>query len=476
MTDSIHPENDDIFQPEDENINKSYIADSSDLIENNTLSEENSFVANEDAYPNNNEAYECEEEELSEENHNNEEINAEDETLSANPPKNKVAAFSAIKLFLANKIYAFSKLDKKKKNKTIITYLVCLILVILILTDIIPILPNSYHRAYVGNQFTIGEITQSKSTSYHNGVIYAKSGSVMCFGPNMKLLSRIDTFDGKPYVRTNGDGVIVYSKNGNKALVMTSEKDYNIVDSEEKIISASVNNHGDYVLVGKEAGYSACVSVYNSDQKCIYKWHTGNNVLDTAISPNAESIVASVIEYSDTAVYSKLVFLNTSKKEPVMEIDLNSCLATELLFLDSKTVVAIGDTFTTAYTPDGNEKWHIEYDGKLLNTYDISDDGTLAFLFNRYNSALSESFVEIYNTRGKKVGKYNSPDNVRAISLNNDHCLMTLDDATVLIDKDGDVKKIKPLKSEYSNLVLFQNYNFAFGTQNGVAEILSVRH
>ena len=477
MTDSIHPENDDILQPESENINKSDINDASDLIENDTLSEENlSQEIQEDAYQNDDASYEYEEEVLPEENIDSEEISTEDDTLAIEPKENKGAAFSALKLFLANKIYAFSKLDKKKKVRLITTYSVIFILTFLILTDLIPILPNSYHRSYVGNQFTIGQTSHSKSVSYRKGVIYAKSGSVMCFGPDMELLSRIDTFDGKPYVRTNGDGAIVYAKNGNKALVMTSEKDYNIVESAEMIISASVNNDGGYVLVSKEAGYTACVSAYNADRKCIYKWHTGNNILDTAISPDSKNIVASVIEYSDTSLYSKLVFLNTSKKEPVMQIELDSCLATELVFLNSNTVVAIGDTFTTAYTPDGNEKWHIDYDGRLLSTYDISDDGTIAFLFNRYNSALSESFVEIYNARGKRVGKYNSPDNIRTISLNNNYCLLTFDDSTVLIDKDGDDKKTKPLKNEYSNLILFENYNFAFSTLNGVAEILSVRH
>ncbi len=477
MTDSIHPNNDDITQPEIENINNSDIVDSTDLTQTDADCKENTLPDNEDeAYISDDDAYECEEEESSyiEEPCENECV--EEEIADSEPTKKEDNILSKAKLFVANKIYEFSKLEKNKKIKKATTYLIIFILAVLILTDIIPILPNSYHRAYVGNQYTIGETTQSTSANYKKGVIYAKSGSVMCFGPNMKLISQIDSFDGKPYIRTNKDCAIVYAKNGNKAIIMTSQEDYNIVESEETIISASVNNDGDYVLVGKEAGYTACVSAYNSKQKCLYKWHTGNNILDTAISPNAENIVASVIEYSDTSLYSKLVFLNTSQKEPIMQIELDSCLATELLFLDSKTVVAIGDTFTTAYTPDGNEKWHINYDGRILNTYDISDDGNIAFLFNRYNSALSESFIEIYNARGKKIGNYNSPENVRTISLNNNHCLLTLDDSTVLIDKDGDAKKVKPLKKEYANIVLFENYNFAFSTSNGVAEILSVRH
>jgi len=474
MTDSIHPENNDIIQPQNEELNTTdtvvEIDEYDDVQESYDESEEEISDSGNDEPCDEVQSYEDDLQISSDEE-------ADDLTYdSTEKSKNETSFMSNLKIVLASVIYKFSKLDKKKRNKYITIYTIIFVLVVLILSDIIPVLPNSYHRSYVGNQYTVGETGRSASASYRKGVIYANDGSVMCFGPDMKLLSHIDTFSGTPYIRTSGDGAVVYTKNGNKALVMSNEKKQKIVNSDEAIISASVNKKGDYILVTKEAGYTACVSAFNYNSQALYKWHTGNNILDTAISPNGQNIVASVIEYSDTSLYSKLIFLDVASKEPLAQIELNANLALELAFLDDNTVVAIGDSFTTAYTPKGNQKWHIDYDSKLLKTYDVSDDGTIAFLFNRYNSALSESFVEIYNTRGRKVGSYKSPENVRGISLNNDYCLLTLESATVLIDSDGDVKKTKKLTKEYSGLELYQNYNFALGVSNGVVEIVSVRH
>ena len=151
-------------------------------------------------------------------------------------------------------------------------------------------------------------------------------------------------------------------------------------------------------------------------------------------------------------------------------------IVTEVRFLDANTVIAIGDSFTTAYTPSGNQKWHIDYDGKLLKTYDITDDGEIAFLFGRFNSSKNESVVEIYNFRGRRIGEFTSSLYLNSISMNNGFCLLGADGKTILIDNDGDVKKEKSQAENYSELILFKNYNFAFGLNNNVGKTVSVRH
>lgn len=456
------PDKDNVYENEEEIVDSEVIDEQdTDDIPDEEIQETEEYNADESEY-------EYDEEEAAEQEDDIEDAQEDDD--------NSNGIFSAIRYFIASKIYAFSQLDKRKRRNRIVTFIAIVLLAVLIMTDIIPILPNSYHRSYVGNQHTLGETRGSTASQYGKGVLYASPHSVMCFGPDMELISKVDTFPGTPLVRTNGDGAVVYTRNGSNALVMSSAKKYQLVDSKEEIISASVNDDGDYILVTKEAGYTACVSAYTSSMQLLYKWHTGNNVLATALSPDGTDIVASVIEHSDTDVYSKLIFMNTGSKTPVKEVVLESNIATELVFVDSGTVIAFGDSFTSAYTPNGNLKWQIDYEGKDLRTYDLSDDGNIAFLFSRYTSGLSQSRLEIYNNRGRRTGAYDSAENVRAISVNNDYCLLALEDKTILTDNDGDVRKVKKHSATYSKLVLFQNYNFAFGINDSVAEIVSVKH
>ena len=416
-------------------------------------------------------------EEPTDEELTDEELNADsDDTENDKVITYDEQLIKSTKRFITGKISRFMALDKRKQKKYLITFAIVVILLTLILTDIIPILPNSYHRSYVGNRYTLGETQSSDTAKYGKNVLYASNGTLICFGPDMSVKNKIDTFAGHPIIRTADTGAVVYSKNGDKAIVMTDYDKYFAVNSNEAIISASVNKKGDYILVTVEAGYKACLSAYNSKQSPLYKWHTGSHITDTAISPAGTEFVASVIEKTETEVHSKLVFLSVASQEPVKEVAIEGCVVTGLHFVDSSTVVAFGDSFTKAFSPNGAEKWSVDYNGKFLKTYDVSKDGQIAFLFNSFNSDLSDSLVELYNHRGRKIGHCESKDNVRSISVNNGHCLLMLDKETIIADSDGDIKKRKKHNSDYSRVVLFDNYHFAFGINDNVAEIISVRH
>lgn len=381
-----------------------------------------------------------------------------------------------IKEFAENKIHRFKNSDSSQKKKILITVAVILFLILLVLTDIIPILPNSYHRMYVGNSYVLGETMSSDAKPYGENVLYASNGSVFCFGPDMDLKFKRKIFTGIPKIRTNKNSAVVYSYGGGDAYIMSSANKFQTVRIDESIISASINVNADYVLHTSEKGYMACVSAYSSEHKPIYKWHTNSNITDTAISPSSKLIAVSAVDYSESDVYSKIIVLDTAQKNPLKEIVFADNIVSELYFPDENTIIAIGNSYTAAYTPTGSNKWKIDYKGKLLKTFDVSDDGRIALLFNRYNSELSESRIELYKFDGKMTGSYDSDANVRALSLNGKYCLLSLDKKTILIDDDGDVKKKKEIISDYQYMILYDNYNFAFGVSDSTAQILSVRH
>ncbi len=384
--------------------------------------------------------------------------------------------FTDIKQLISEIVLHIRGMDKKVLRKKLFIYVPIFVLVMLILTDIIPILPNSYNRSYVGNTHALGETQGNDYKAYGKDVLYVANGTLQCFGPDMKEKVKINTFTGIPVLKINKNGAIVYSKNGNDALVMTSVDKYSLKTSEERILSASVSPDGAYILVTAEAGYTSKLSAYDTSDECIYKWHTNSSIIDTGIFANSKNLVAASVEYDGTDVYSKLHFFDVTSSGSPKEVKLENNLITELYVSDKDTVIAFGTDYTCAYTPSGVLKWTIEYDGKLLKSFDVSDEGNIAFLFNKYNSALSESRIEIYKTNGRRTGAYNSELNVRAISVNNDYCLLSHDSETTLLDNDGDVKKIKTVDYEFTKGVLYQNYNFAFSINNSVAETMSVRH
>lgn len=366
--------------------------------------------------------------------------------------------------------------NKKSMFKNIMILVIILIVAALIFFDYIPILPNAYHRSYVGNTYTVGQTQSSDFAKFDKSVLYASNGTVMCFGPDMSLQNKISAYSGVPNIRTNGSYAVIYYSNSKNVLYISGQQNYKKYQATDTVIGASVNKNGYYTLVTNESGYNACLTAYDKNHKSFYKWHTNFDIIDSAVALDGKHIVAAVLDYSDSGVCSKLIFFDTTETKPIKEVRCENNIVSEVCYFDNDNFIAFGNSYTSGFNSVGTQKWRIDYSGKNLKTYDIDTDGEFGLVFNKYNSDLSDSTVEIYNSDGNRKGIYNSKNNVRYISANNGYYLLSLDKETVLLNSGGIVKKVKETNSDFQKAVLYKNYNFAFSVTDSVATVMSVKH
>jgi len=374
------------------------------------------------------------------------------------------------------KVFKLKNTEPKKRAKIILSMSFCILLVILVITDFIPILPNAYNRFYVGNSYVIGETRGGVYDKMGKDIVYAGSGSIISFAPSMKCNFKIDTVTGLPRLETDGNNAIVHYKNSNEVYVITNGQNISNIKSSYNVTGATINDKGYYGFVSDESGYESCVEIYNPKGSSLYKWHTNNPVIDVSVSDNGQSMIASSYTADNSLMSGKLIFFDLGLSEPIKEVVTNSNIISEVKFIDNDVAIAFGDLYTAAYTSKGVMKWRIDYAGRNLKSYDISENGEIAFIFDRYNSELSESTLEIYNNSGRLKGRYESRDNIKYVSANNNCFLLSLDKKTVLLDSDGDVMKKRNSAIDFRHAVLFYNYNFAFSVSDSIAEIMSVNH
>ncbi len=369
----------------------------------------------------------------------------------------------------------FEKIPPEKRTKTISVMLIALLLILLVFTDIIPVLPNAYNRFYIGNSFVIAETQSAVFDKLNENIIYASSGTIKLFGPNMKCKLSYDAPTGTPMLETNGKNAIVYYENSNEAFFI-SDNEIKKLGIKEKIKGVSVTSGNYYGIVREEPGYVSCVEVFKKGGTPVYKWHTNSSIIDIAVSENGKYMTASAYEADKGSASATLMFFDMSLDKPVNEAVLKSNIVSEVSFIDSDTVVAFGDLVTQAYSAQGTPAWRIDYKGRVPKSYDIGKNNEIAFIFDRYSSSLSESTVELYNKNGNLRGIYDSKENIKYISCNNGYVLLSLDRQTILLDNDADPVKIKNTQKDFKKAVLFDNYNFAFSFSDGIAEIMSVKH
>lgn len=381
-----------------------------------------------------------------------------------------------IKYFIASIFLKLHNVERKKLIRNISVVSCILFILILIMTDIIPILPNSYHRSYVGNRFTLGETRNCDYDKLGNNILYVGGGSLCVFGPDMNLEYKKEIHTGIPVAKTNSDKAVVYFKNTGEYIIVNNGevKEYTV---DERICSAYITEDGYYSIVTDAvAGHNACVTVYSPDGEFVYEWFTNYDVLDSVVTFSGTNMVASVVEVTETGVSGKLVFFDMTKSEPIAELTLEDEIIFEMQSTENGKIIAIGESKTIAYTFSGKKIWQIDYDDRNLKTYDVSDDGMLAYVFDRYSSAQSESLVEVYDFSGRLSGAYVSEKNVKTVSANNSHCLLTLEDGTILLNGKCREKKEKYLNMNFEKAILYENYNFGFVIHDGVSETVSVCH
>lgn len=375
-----------------------------------------------------------------------------------------------------NLLYSINRIPTEKRVKVITFFSVIAFITLLILTDIIPILPNAYNRFYVGNSYVIAETQNAVFDKVNGNIVYAASGTIKSFGPNMDCKFSYDAPTGTPLIETNGSNAIVYYENSNDVFLITNGDVIKKINIEEKIKGAYVTSHNYYGIVRDEPGYVSCVEVFKKSGSSLYKWHTNSSIIDIAISESGKYMVASAYEADKNSASTRLIFFDLSIDKPIKEIVLGGNMISEVRFTNSDTVVAFGDIYTQAYSANGTPSWRIDYKGRIPKSYDIGKNSEIAFVFDRYSSSLSESTVELYDKNGNLQGIYDSKDNIKYISCNNGYVLLSLDRRTVLLDNDADVVKIKNTQNDFKKAVLFDNYNFAFSISDGNAEIMSVKH
>lgn len=146
------------------------------------------------------------------------------------------------------------------------------------------------------------------------------------------------------------------------------------------ILTASISNQGDYVVVSGESGYKSAVTVYSPEGKQTYKWSSSEYyVQSAALSPSGKRMAALGFHMNGAMLESKLLFFDLGSEKIANEVSLGSALGLETRFLSDSTVGAVCDTGAFV----------VSRSGKILAQQSYAADDLLSFAWSGQNLALA---------------------------------------------------------------------------------------
>lgn len=378
------------------------------------------------------------------------------------------------------------KEQKKSKKHGILWVLLILILLATTAFTLYLNRDNPMLRSFFGGvDFSVtrtadGELPLEKTEKYFfagskDGVVAAQADAVSLITSSLSTAWEIPMVSTNPVIKTEGDYVLAYDMEANGAMVIQNGNPME-VPTDDAVITGSINKNGYFALVTKEKGYKAQIIVYDPTGTVLYKWHSADNyIIDVAISPSNQCLAAATLDFSKDVASGGLMLFQFSQEKPFAGQVLEGNLLMQVHFADKNTLLAVGDTAAAGFDALGNKLWDIDYGGKQLITYDISDNGNLALAFREQDSVMSGSVAKIYGTNGKEKGEYQCAEQITGVdAVGNDVLLSQARKLTLISARGGELKKLD-VNRDIKEAVLFRDRKHALVVSGASAQVLQLK-
>lgn len=261
----------------------------------------------------------------------------------------------------------------------------------------------------------------------------------------------------------SGNNAGVLYKKGKKIREFTPEND---------IISAKVNAKGMTAFATATVGYKGKVIVYDKKGKEKFNWNSGEGyILDIALDDSGRYLAVAQLSSDGTESNSKLQMIDLNRKRVIATEERPGTAISEIRF-SGKRLMSVSDTEFCGFKPSGKLLFSVPFGGRNPSKYDISGNEIFAFVTtdNRGNAVL-----ELYNNKGKQVGKYRADSTVNNLSVHKDTIVIARQRDVISINRRGKLKKTVSAEFDIKSLGLYGDGRTVLAAGNTLAYIARVK-
>lgn len=225
-----------------------------------------------------------------------------------------------------------------------------------------------------------------------------------------------------------GNRAAAYDVGGTALRVGDTKGNLTVLDTDNKLISVTMNDSGYLAAVTEETGYKGLVTVYNSDLEPVYRWHSGTNyVLMARVSPDGRTMAALTLEETGSAVH---VFSLSSEEEAAV-YHTDRLLLYDAAFLDNDRLCAVHDGGLVFFTTAGEAGGSYSFGGQYLSGYSFDGDGFAAVMLSQYQSGTGGTVVTV-GYGGQVNGQLSPPETVLGLSVRGRQVLIRYGESTAV--------------------------------------------
>ncbi|MDO4316498.1 MAG: DUF5711 family protein [Oscillospiraceae bacterium] len=184
---------------------------------------------------------------------------------------------------------------------------------------------------------------------------------------------------------------------------------------DEPFIAAALNEKGWLAVTAEKRGYKGCVSVYDQDGELVFEFNSSRRfVIDACVTDDCGYLAAVTLGQENSVFVSNVVLYDVTKTDPAADYDISDGLVAAIGQQAGK-LATVSDTCLTFADTSGAVTASYAYGGAYLRDYDLSGDGFVALLLNRYQSGSVGRLVTV-DTDGAELGSLDVNEEVLSVS------------------------------------------------------------
>lgn len=248
-----------------------------------------------------------------------------------------------------------------------------------------------------------------------------------------KELYTIQISMNTPEIKSEGNYTVVFDRGGKEIYAFKNSEKLWSKTLDENILNVDISKSGYVAVVHEETRYKSGVSIFNLQGMRIFKVGKAENyVLSAKISPSGNIVafnnvdtngidITSIFEFSD--IYGKLLEGTWSKEGEIFASS---------WFLDDESLALVGESSVSLIDKNQKEKWNKNIPGKIFSASNFQNEYlVLALSRNEENGIFNNSKTDIE-----------------------------------IIDRDGDVEKIRMIDDGIKSLRTYGRYIAAISVKD----------
>lgn len=294
---------------------------------------------------------------------------------------------------------------------------------------------------------------------------FARMGQDVCYASDTKLqiVNNYGRFEYStqhgflnPVLKSSDQYALVYSLGGTGFQINNYEKLLFTGETEERILTADINDRGTYAIVTTSNGYLSKMQVYDKENEKIFGYSFADYyVTAVSLAPNGKSAVVTGLSALNGSEISSLYVLDFTKDKPAYQDELEENIFYDVKYLNDTYACAVGSGAVCTINTKNGDVNTMQYEGKHLSCYCFNrDTDTFSVSLSRSGDG-RKCEIFSFKTDGTIAASFETEYQVKYISTYKGRVALLTPDMIYLYNKDGSKVSEKELTNEPKAVVLY---------------------